>query len=199
MSTRGEKMQLVIIGAGGHGQVVREVAMSLQKYITSDNEENIIFLDDRYKDVTNVKQKYGTIFYSIKGMCNEYQKYINQDTEFYPALGDNRKRLEWEEKIDKAGGKLATIIHPTAYIAKSAVIRSGTVIFPNAVINTGCMIGNACIINMGAIIDHGSIIDDACHIDAGAIVLGENHISRYTKIESGKVVFAREFPINMDS
>lgn len=39
-------MQLVIIGAGGHGQVVREVAMSLQKYITSDNEENIIFLDD---------------------------------------------------------------------------------------------------------------------------------------------------------
>lgn len=134
-------MRLVIIGAGGHGQAVREVAGALQKYLTTDGNENIIFLDDRYRIVTNKEQRYGTVVYKIAGMCDKYRKYINRDTEFYPAFGDNKKRLEWEEKIVQAGGKLATIIHPTAYIAKSVVIKSGTVIFPKAIINTGCMVG----------------------------------------------------------
>ena len=40
------------------------------------------------------------------------------------------------KRIAQAGGKLATIIHPTAYIAKSVAIKSGTVIFPKAIINS---------------------------------------------------------------
>ena len=126
-------------------------------------------------------------------MCNEYQTYINPDTEFYPAFGDNKRRLEWKEKIVQAGGKLATIIHPTAYIAKSAVIKSGTVVFPKAIINTGCIIGNACIINMGAIVDHGCVLDDACHINSGAIVMAENNVPKYTKVDSGEVIEVRKW------
>lgn len=186
-------MRLIIIGAGGHGQAVREVASALQKYFTTDGKENIIFLDDRYRAVIDKEQRYGTAVYKIVGMCDKYQKYINQDTEFYPAFGDNKKRLEWEEKIVQAGGKLATIIHPTAYIAKSVVIKSGTVIFPKAIINTGCMIGSACIINMGAIIDHGCVLGDACHINSGAIVMAENNVPKYTKVESGEIIEVRKW------
>ena len=186
-------MRLIIIGAGGHGQAVREVANALRKYLTEEGNENIIFLDDRYRDAPNKEQRYGTVIYKIAGMCDEYQKYINQDTEFYPAFGDNKRRLEWEEKIIRAGGMLATIIHPTAYIAESAIIKPGTVIFPKAIINTGCMIGNACIINMGAIVDHGCVLEDACHINSGAIVMAENKVPKYTKVDSGEVVEARKW------
>lgn len=186
-------MRLIIIGAGGHGQAVCEVAGALQKYNTRDENKNIIFLDDRYRDVANREQKYGTVVYKIVGMCDEYWKYINQDTEFYPAFGDNKIRLEWEERIAKAGGKLATIIHPTAYIAKSVVIKSGTVIFPKAMINTGCMVGSACIINMGAIVDHGCVLDDACHINSGAIVMAENYVPKYTKVDGGEVIEIRKW------
>lgn len=186
-------MRLVIIGAGGHGQSVREAAATLQKYFNAEGNENIIFLDDRYREVTSKEQKYGTAVYKIAGMCNEYLKYIDQDTEFYPAFGDNKRRLEWEEKIVQARGKLATIIHPTAYIAKSVVIKSGTVVFPNAIINTGCTIGSACIINAGAIVDHGCILEDGCHINSGAIVMAENYVSKYTKVDSGEVIEARKW------
>lgn len=186
-------MRLIIIGAGGHGQAVWEVAGALRKYLTADGSENIIFLDDRYREVLNKEQRYGTVVYKIAGMCNEYWKYINQDTEFYPAFGDNKRRLEWEEKIVQAGGKLATIIHPTAYIAKSVVIKSGTVIFPKAIINVGCMIGKACIINIGAIVEHGCTLDDACHINSGAIVMAENNVPKYTKVDSGEVIEVRKW------
>lgn len=183
-------MKLVIIGAGGHGQSVFEIARSLKKYITSTGSDNIIFLDDRY--VNNEKQIYGTISYKIAGVCSDYKKYINREVEFYPAFGDNRKRLEMGKEIIKFGGKLATIIHPSAYVAESVTIGDGTVIFPNAMINSGCSIGKLCIINLGAIIDHGCIINDGCHINSGAIVMAENIINKCMKIDSGQIIKFRE-------
>lgn len=186
-------MRLVIIGAGGHGQSVREIAIELNKYSIKEGRENIIFLDDRYNDVQSETLVYGTVSYNIKDVCENFKNYINDDTEFYPAFGDNKCRLEWEEKISRSGGKLATIIHPTAYIAKSVLIEPGTVIFPNVIINTGCIIKKACIINLGAIIDHGCVINDACHINAGAIIMAENHVPRYTKVNSGEVIALRKW------
>lgn len=186
-------MRLIIIGAGGHGQAVRELAISTHKYLTADGNENIVFLDDRYMNVGNKEQKYGTITYTIKGSCYEYEKYISDDSEFYPAFGDNQRRLEWEKNIVDAGGKLATIIHPSAYIAKSAILKEGSVVFPSAMINSGCLIGSACIVNMGAIIDHGCILQDACHINSGAIVMAENDIPKYTKVDSGEVIGVRKY------
>lgn len=188
-------MRLIIIGAGGHGQSVYEIASKLGKYITVYGDENIIFLDDRYSDVLDTKQTYGAATYQMSGVCNDYKKYIDEDTEFYPAFGDNQKRLQWEEEIVQAGGKLATLIHPTAYVAKRATIQPGTVVFPNAMINTGCKIGKACIINMGAIVDHGCVLNDACHINSGAIVMAENNVPKYTKVDSGEVIEVRRWAI----
>lgn len=186
------KNRLVIIGAGGHGQAVREIALVLKKYLTTDGNVNIIFLDDRYRNVKNEEQLYGTTTYMISGICKDFKKYIDGDTEFYPAFGDNKRRLEWEEKICQAGGKVATIIHPSAYVAKSVVIGLGTVIFPHAMVNTGCVIGKACIISMGAIVDHGCVLNDACHINSGAIVMAENRVLKYTKVDSGEIIGLRK-------
>ena len=44
-------MRLIIVGAGGHGQAVREVASALRKYVTADGNENILFLDEDRKSV----------------------------------------------------------------------------------------------------------------------------------------------------
>lgn len=187
------KNRLIIIGAGGHGQAVREMALVLKKYLTIDGNVNIIFLDDRYRDVKNKEQMYGTASYIISGMCDDFKKYIDKNTEFYPAFGDNKRRLEWGEEICQAGGMLATIIHPLAYVAKSVIIESGTVIFPHAMVNTGCVIGRSCIINMGAIVDHGCVLNDSCHINSGAIVMAENHMPKYSKVDSGEVIGLRKW------
>lgn len=186
-------MRLIVIGAGGHGQAVYEVALTLNKYLTTDGNANIMFLDDRYKTLKDEKQMYGSAGYIISGSCNDFKEYIDEDTEFYPAFGENRTRLKWEEEICEAGGKLATIIHSSAYVAKSVIIKAGTVIFPYAIVNTGCIIGRACIINMGAIVDHGCVLNDACHINSGAIVMAENNVPMYTKVDSGEIIELRKW------
>ena len=163
-------MRLIILGAGGHGKVVADLAEQTGKY------DAVYFLDD----VSNDSR--------VIGICNDFEKFNTPDTEMYPAFGNNTARIEWEDKIKGAGIKLAKIIHPLAYVSPRAQIADGCVIMPYAVVNTGTVLNKACIVNVGALVDHDCILEEGCHIAPGGIVKGENHLQKGTKVDSGEVV-----------
>lgn len=156
--------RLVILGAGGYGRTVADVAYQLD-YST-------IVLDDA----------------DSAHPLSSFQSYINPSTSFIPAFGNNFFRMEWINRIEESDGKLATLVHPTAYVSPTATINPGTVILPHAIINTDVAVGKGCIINLGAIVDHGCILEEGVHIAPGAIVKGENRIEKCSKIEAGEVV-----------
>ena len=156
--------RLVILGAGGYGHTVTDVAHQLS-YST-------IILDDA----------------DPAHPLSTFSSYINSSTSFIPAFGNNTFRMEWINRIEESGGQLATLIHPTAYVSPRASITPGTVILPHVIVNTDVVINRGCIINLGAILDHGCILEEGVHICLGAIVKGENRIERLSKIEAGEVV-----------
>lgn len=171
-------MRLVIIGAGGYGQSVGDAASQLKRY------SEIVYLDD---DLSKG---------GVSGKCEAFSDCIADDTEFYPAFGNNELRLSWIVRIENAGGKLATIIHPSAYVSPNSSIGHGVVVMPMASIGTGCSVFDGAIINMGAIVDHGCIIEECVHVAPGAIIKAENRIPMLTKVESGTVIQNREYPLN---
>lgn len=156
--------RLVILGAGGYGRTVKDIAEQLG-YST-------IVLDDA----------------APAHPLSTYQSYIDSLTSFIPAFGNNIFRMEWINRIEESGGLLSTLIHPTAYVSPTATINPGTVILPHAIINTDVVVSKGCIINLGAIVDHGCILEEGVHICLGAIVKGENYIERLSKIEADEVV-----------
>ena len=105
--------RLIILGSGGYGRTVYDIAEQLG-YL-------IIVLDD-------ADQEHPLISFS---------HYIDDNTEFIPAFGNNEFRLEWIKRIEEAGAKLATLIHPTAYVSPKAHVSEGCVILPGAIVNTG--------------------------------------------------------------
>lgn len=156
--------QLVVLGSGGYGHTVADVAEQLGY--------NILFLDD-----------------SLPGYeLSTFSSYIDDHTEFIPAFGNNEFRLSWCNRITQSGAELATLIHPTAYVSPKASIAPGTVILPHAIVNTDSVINRGSIVNLGSIVDHGCIIEEGVHVCMGAIVKGENRIQRLSKIEAGEVV-----------
>ena len=163
--------RLVILGSGGYGRTVADVAEQLG-YTT-------IVLDDADQAHT----------------LSTFTSYISDDTSFIPAFGNNAFRMEWINRIEESGGQLATLIHPTAYISPTATISHGTVILPHAIVNTDVVINRGCIINLGAIVDHGCIIEEGVHIAPGAIVKGENRVEKCSKIEAGEVVERGQYPL----
>ena len=164
--------KLIILGSGGYGRTVYDIAEQLGYSIT--------VLDDTDKEHP-----------LASFLC-----YIDDDTEFIPAFGNNEFRLSWCDKIIKAGGRLATIVHSTAYVSPAASVGEGVVVLPKAVVNTDASVERGCIINLGAIVDHGCVIEQGCHICLGAIVKGENRIVALSKIEAGEVVQLRQYPVN---
>ena len=168
-------MRLIILGAGGYGRTVADVAAQTGCY------SEICFLDDASSDAI--------------GPCAEYQNYRNADTAFYPAFGNNALRLDWIKKLQASGCIVASIIHPAAYVSPSVKVCKGSVILPGAIVNTGTVIDEGCIVNCGAIVDHGCILSEGVHVCLGAIVKAENRIPACTKIVAGQVVMNREFPL----
>lgn len=156
--------KLIILGSGGYGRTVCDVAEQLGYSITvlddSDNEHPL----------------------------DSFSLYIKNDVEFIPAFGNNEFRLGWLERIEKAGGKPATLVHPSAYVSPRAHVSEGCVVLPGAIINTGTRIGKGCIINLGAAVDHDVIIEDGVHLSVRCIIKGENRISRCEKIEAGEII-----------
>ena len=168
-------MRLVILGAGGYGRNIADLAEQSGRY------DAICFLDD---GDTNAA-----------GKCAEFQRFFDENTEFYAAFGNNALRMDWLNKFNDCGCAVATIVHPAAYVSPKATVGRGVAILPGAIVNTGTVIGDGCIINCGCIVDHDCVISEGVHVSPGAIVKAENRIPALEKIEAGQVIANRTYPL----
>ena len=155
-------MNLLIIGAGGHGKVVAEIA-------TECGYGKIDFLDDNSSDAM--------------GKISDLGKFVDQYQYAFVSIGNNKFREELIEILKKCGYQIPFLIHPTAYVSRSAKIGKGTVVEPKAIVNANTKIAEGCIISVGAIVDHNVVIEKYCHINAGVIVNAGATVEEYTKIE----------------
>ena len=163
-------MHLLILGAGGYGRTVADVAGQTGQF------DDIFFLDDNCAAP------------DVLGKCEEFARFRDGQTAFYPAFGNNEGRLTWLYRLQEADCTIPAIIHPTAYVSPTAQVESGAVILPHAVVNTNCVVKAGCIVNCGAIVDHGCILEEGVHICLGAIVKAENRIPGKMKVEAGVVI-----------
>ncbi len=170
-------MKLLILGAGGYGKTVADLAEQLGCY------EGIAFLDD---------SRTGE---GILGKCGDFPRFAHEDTQMYPAFGSNAVRIRWLKSLRDAGIRIPSLVHPRAYVSPKARLGEGTVVLPMAVVNTGVTVEAGCIINIGALVDHDSVIEEGTHLAPGAIVKAENRIPAGSKIDSGTVIENRQYPL----
>ncbi len=170
--------RLVIFGAGGYGQTVADLARQSGRY------EQICFLDDQATGA------------DVVGKCADFLRFVDVDTEMYPAFGNNAGRLQWLDRLQEQNIPIPTLIHATAYVSPTVQIDPGTMVLPHAVVNTGCHVERGCIVNCGAIVDHECVLKEGVHVCLGAIVKAENQIPACTKVEAGEVVNNRAYPLS---
>ncbi len=172
------KKNIILIGGGGHCKSCIDVIES----------------GDKFK-VAGIVDKKEKISLKISGheiiACDEDLPELVKEYEYYLiTIGQIKsafKRVKKFEFIKELGGKFPTIISPSSYISKSAVVGEGTIVMHNAIINTEACVGKNCIINTAAIIEHESRIMDHCHISTGVVINGENSIGESTFIGSNSV------------
>jgi len=164
--------KLLIIGAGGHGHVIADIAINMKKY------SYIAFLDDRDTIKTNI---------DIIGKVTEAYKYI-ENYELFVAIGDNHMRENIQCQLKAMGADIPVLIHPSAIIANNVSIGMGTVIMAGVVINWGSIIGKSCIINTSASIDHDNVLEDYVHISPGVHLAGTVTIGKSAWVGIGAII-----------
>ena len=97
-------------------------------------------------------------------------------------------RVELHEKFVEMNLQPATIVHPSAIIARDAVIGEGSQIMAGAIIGPDSRIGRQCMINANASIDHDNIIEDGAEIAPGATLCGMVSVGANAWIGAGATV-----------
>ena len=168
--------RLLIIGAGGHGAVVAESALSSEQW------REIAFLDDRFPSLNDV---FG---FPVIGVTAALIECLSDDSEFVVAIGDNDVRLRYQSAIESGGGRMATVVDPSAVVSQSSQIGHGSVIMATCVINARSVLGRGVIINTAATIDHDCVLADGVHISPGAHLAGEVRVGERAWIGLGATV-----------
>lgn len=166
--------RLLILGAGGHGRVVQEVALSIRNQDGEAMYEIVDFLDDNAD---------GAI-----GKISELEKFKNDYDEVFCGIGNNEMRKNLLETASALGFQIPVLIHPTAYISPSAQIEEGTVIEPKVTVNANAVIHRGCIISVGAIVDHDVVVGECAHVNAGAVCKAGAAVEDLFKLEAGEVI-----------
>lgn len=165
---------LLIIGASGHGKVIVDIALALNKY------HEVSFLDDD----ESISECLG---FGVIGNVCDLKDYVSE-YDMVVAIGNAQTRCRIMEQIASAGGTIATLIHPQAVVSKYATVGEGTVVMPGAVINAGAVVGRGCIVNTSASVDHDCRIGDFVHVAVGAHLAGTVSVGAETWIGIGAVV-----------
>lgn len=104
-----------------------------------------------------------------------------------PAIGSVRRRALVERLVGE-GRRLATIVHPSAVVARTAELEPGCVVFPNVVIGARTRVGTGTIVNRGALIGHHTRIGSGCFIGPGANIAGGVTVGDGAYIAMGAIV-----------
>lgn len=169
--------RILIIGAGGHGQVIADILLCQQR--AGQPILPLAFLDS---DPT----RHGREILGLPVLGDESQLGQIEHDAIILAIGRNAARQHLFEQFSKEA--FATAVHPSAIIAADVEIGVGSMICAGAIINTGARIGRNTIINTAATVDHHNLIGDHVHIAPGVHLGGDVRVGEGALVGIGAAV-----------
>ncbi|HEX7108884.1 MAG TPA: acetyltransferase [Aestuariivirga sp.] len=151
--------RLLILGAGGHGMVVADIARTM-----GFNE--ICFLDDRWPELSHVLK------WPVVGKFKDLTRVLQRADQVFAAIGDNATRLALHRSLATQGLNIPVLKHPSSVVSEEAQIGPGTVVMALVAVNASAVVGEAVVLNAGCSVDHDNFIEDGVHISPGAHLAG---------------------------
>lgn len=164
--------RIVIVGGGAF-------ARELINWVGDLNEERQPieidgFIDDSPKALEGFSYRLPYL-----GTIDDYQP--EPDQYLLMAIGTPSTKKLMYERFKKLGAEFFTLIHPTAIVAKTAILGEGVVVCPLAFISADAKVGNLVAINGSASIGHD--------VDVGAYSTLSAHVDLTGWVKVGEGVF----------
>lgn len=91
-------------------------------------------------------------------------------------------------RVLACGLSTPTLIHPRAYVARTAILGSGGVVMAGAIVDQRAHLGEAVVVWPGVCINHDTVIGDNCFISPHAVLCGHVTLGANTFVGAGAAV-----------
>lgn len=167
------KDRLLLVGAGGFGRVVSELAR--EKY-------DCAFVDDGIEIGTVICE------ITVVGHTVDLKKLFAEYKNLIIAIGNNVVRERIYDTAKNIGYSFPSLISPSAYISPYAKLGWGCVVLNNAVVQNGSNVGNGVLLNPGVEIHHDSFVDDYSLVYTNSVIRTYAHVGKRVRIGSNVTI-----------
>jgi sugar O-acyltransferase (sialic acid O-acetyltransferase NeuD family) len=175
-------MNVVIVGAGGHGQVVADILLAAGR--CGERIRAIGYVDDRTNPQLSLRPDQ-----PLLGTVAQLSEFPHDAV--VVAIGDNEKRARIMCALARAGEIFVTARHPSSIVSEDVQPGDGSILCARTAVITGSRLGRGIILNTASTIDHHSMVGDYAHIAPGVHIGGEASIGAGALIGIGAVVLPR--------
>lgn len=169
---------LVIIGAGGMGRTMFDMARESVGYNTNYDIRG--FIDDNTRTLDSFSN-----YPPMLGTIADYQPL--PDDIFICSIGGTARRKCMEEIISR-GGQFLTMIHRTARLGTNVHIGEGTVIGAFTTVGADAIVGKYNLIQSYTVIGHDSRIGDWNRIDTHVTLVGGTIVEDESDIHTAAMI-----------
>lgn len=166
--------RLGVIGAGGHGKVVADVAERA-------GWTQVVFFDARFASSDGAHAHWPLVAAPENAATHECAGY-------FVAIGNSEVRQQWCEWLLDNGLPLVSLVDPAAVVSDYAIIEPGVLIVTGAVVNVDSYISQGSIVNTRACVDHDCHIGAYSHICPAAALAGTVKVGAHSWIGIGSQV-----------
>jgi sugar O-acyltransferase (sialic acid O-acetyltransferase NeuD family) len=170
---------LIIIGAGGFGRSIYQIATESIGY----NEDFVIngFIDDNINALDGFKN-----YPPILGKISDYKIEVNDY--FICSVGSVKTKKIITDLLTSKGAKFYTLIHKFSQISINAILGEGCIIARNAIIGTDATVGKHVLIQASSVIGHDSLIGDYSRIDCNVVCVGGIIVEECATIHTSSII-----------
>jgi sugar O-acyltransferase (sialic acid O-acetyltransferase NeuD family) len=175
-------MRVLIVGAGGHAQVVVDAIWQMRA--TGFDVTPVAYVDDNHA-------LHGREILGVPVAGDISNRGGLEHDAIVVAIGDNRARAAQFASFKESGAVFATVCHPAAVVAPDVPVGPGCMILAGAIVNTGSALAENIILNTGCTVDHHAQIGSHVHVAPGAHLGGEVVLGEGVLVGIGATVMPR--------
>lgn len=179
--------KLIILGGAGNGTVIASTIVDVMQ--SSSEWELLGYLNDGDREGEQIEG------YPVLGKIADAGRFSLRDDAYFiyalTTVKKARERAEILRALTLPRDKFATIVHPTAVVAHSALLGHGVVLMPHTVVGPGAVMEDHAQLYAHGFVGHHSKVGELCFVANNASIGGYVNIERGAHIGSNSSILER--------